>query len=63
MDWQQKYDLLQKNFLLLIAPTFDTKATEYFSSGWVFFRQILTFYLAIFDGVFFIIQKVLLSWA
>ena len=28
-----------------------------------FFRQILTFYLAICDGIFFIIRKLLLSWA
>ena len=43
------------------VPTFDTKVTEYLCSGWVFFfRQISTFQLAIFDGIFYIIQKVLL---
>ena len=48
-----------KNFVfgcvLIFVPTFDTKVTEYLSSGWVFFffRQISTFYLAIFDGFFY----------
>ena len=37
----------------IIVPTFDTTVTEYLCSGWVFFfRQISTFYLAIFDGIF-----------
>ena len=40
----------------IIIPTFDTKVTEYLCSGWVFFffRQVSTFYLAIFDGIFFL---------
>ena len=46
---------LKSNLLrTLIVPTFDTKVTEYLCSGWVFFffRQISTFYLAVFDGIF-----------
>ena len=35
------------------VPTFLTRLTDYLCSGWVFlFRQISTFKLAIFDGIF-----------
>ena len=57
------YEENPKKLTFFIVPTFDTKVTEYLCSGWVlfFFRQISTFYLAIFDGIFYIIRKVLLS--
>ena len=46
--------IVQFTPLHLTVPTFGTKVTEYLCSGWVFFffRQISTFYLAIFDGIF-----------
>ena len=43
----------------LVVPTLDTKVTEYLCSvfGFFFFRQISTFQLAIFDGIFLSFKK------
>ena len=37
----------------IIVPTFVAKVAEYLCFGGFFFRQISTFYLAIFDGIFY----------
>ena len=38
---------------LIVAPTFDTKVTEYLCSGWVFFLLQTNFdFLAVFDEIF-----------